>query len=373
MKMKETVKGEGRRETRIRMARYIFEHKAASRQELSGALELSMPTVFQYVNDLMNRGLVIEAGEYNSTGGRKAKMLRLQAGIYSALGVEISRRHVRMVLVDLSGTLLERKSLVLGYENTSEYYEALGQAIEAFVQEQKAAAGLLGVGMSIPGILDLEAGLLRQSHALSAKNVGLKSFSRYIPFPVYFENDANNAACAELEGKTKDTVYLSLNDTVGGAIFLASQLYRGDNYKSAEFGHMMIVPGGRRCYCGKEGCLDPYCSAQVLRDPQDQSLERFFDRLRQGEEGAKALWDEYAGYLTIAIDSLRTIFDCDIVLGGDVGGYLAHWLPELEDRLRKYNNVDTDISFLRVGKFCRESSVVGAARQVMSHYIDTID
>lgn len=370
--MRETASREIRQQNIVRSARYILEHQAASRQELAGALELSMPTVFQCVNELIDRKIIVEAGEYSSTGGRKAKVLRIREGVHHALGIEISRERIRIVLVDLSGALLKSQSFFLPYENTRQYYEALSQMIKDFIQDTESAEGLLGVGMSIPGILDTSAGFLRQSHALGVTEVSLKSFSQDISFPVWFENDANNAACAELEERKRDTVYLSLNDTVGGAIFLSSHLYKGDNFKSAEFGHMMIIPGGRRCYCGKKGCLDPYCSAQILRDPDDQSLESFFVKLARGDAQCVSRWEEYAGYLAIAIDNLRTIFDCDILLGGDVGGYLGPWLFDLKERLRQYNNVDSDISFLQVGRFCKESSAIGAARQVISHFINYI-
>lgn len=375
--MKTAANGDIRRQNRIKTARYILEHKTASRQEIAAALEFSMPTVFQYVNDLIDKGLIVEAGEYGSTGGRKAKILKICEGFRYAAGVEVSRSKLRMVLLDLSGALMDSEVYPLRYEDTPEYYTKLGQVVQSFVKARgltgAGEAKLLGVGISIPGIIDPGFGILRQSQTLGVSNLGLKKFSRNIPYAVGFENDANNAAYAEMEGREKNTVYLSLNDTVGGAIFLRSNIYKGDNFKSAEFGHIIIVPNGRKCYCGKRGCVDPYCSALNLREHGEQSLERFFYKLDQGDQECIKVWEEYLEYLTLTIENLRVIFDCDIILGGDVGGYMQGRLPPLEDRLRQYNNVDPDLSFIHVGKFRRKSSAIGAAHQVINRFIDNID
>ena len=87
----------------------------------------------------------------------------------------------------------------------------------------------MGVGISIPGIIDPKTNVLQRSHILEVSNISLLTFSKYIPYPVYFENDANSAAYAEIPKNEKtNIIYLSLSNTVGGAIYLGSSLYTGD-------------------------------------------------------------------------------------------------------------------------------------------------
>ncbi|MFQ9799181.1 MAG: ROK family protein [Clostridia bacterium] len=52
-------------------------------------------------------------------------------------------------------------------------------------------------------------------------------------------------------------------------------MYTGSNLRAGEFGHNTLIPGGRRCYCGKEGCLDAYCSAKVLSNHTNGNLLEF--------------------------------------------------------------------------------------------------
>ena len=76
-----------------------YHHGTASKQELASALGFSMPTVLQRVRELMKEGIVTESGEYESTGGRKAKVLSIESRVRFALGLDITRNHVSFVLL----------------------------------------------------------------------------------------------------------------------------------------------------------------------------------------------------------------------------------------------------------------------------------
>ena len=76
---------------------------------------------------------------------------------------------------------------------------------------------------------------------------------------------------------------------------------------------MIIHPGGRRCYCGKRGCLDAYCSALSLMSDPDGHLEDFFEDLERGEKSAVAKWDAYLDDLEIAVTNIRMIFDLSLI------------------------------------------------------------
>ena len=331
-----------KRLNRIRTLKYILDAKMVSRQEIATVLGFSMPTVLQNVADLIECGLVCEVGEYGSTGGRKAKTLSIREGVRCTVGVEISAHHLRMVLMDLNQKILDFVSYRLLYQNTQEYYIGIGDMIQKFVEKNQIGKEndytLAGVGFSLPGILDQNQGILLRSHALGISNINLRQFSCNVPHHVCYGNDANNAAYAEIENKQQNTIYLSLNDTVGGATYINGSIYQGDHYKSAEFGHMVIVPNGRECYCGKKGCLDAYCSAKVLRREDEDTIERFFEDLNQGFPENIQMWDTYLEHLAVAVSNLRMAYDCDIILGGNVGGNMTGHMYVFEEKLKKYNN-----------------------------------
>ena len=228
------------------------------------------------MKELLERGIIVESGEYESTGGRKAKALSVNAGLKYAAGIDITANHISYVVIDLTGELIEKERIRAVFENSVEYTEKVHQGFLEFVQRAGIEAKrILGVGISLPGIIDKEHETLIISHILRLKNVSLKNLSRLFEYEVCYENDANSAAMVEMYRLEKNAVYLSLSNSVGGSFYIHNGIYEGDDYRSSEFEHMIIVPGGRQCYCGKKGCVDAYCSAQVLAAKADDNLEQF--------------------------------------------------------------------------------------------------
>lgn len=364
---------ETKRMNKIRIAKFISSKGVTSKAEIANILGLSMPTTLQNVKELVEEGIAVENGVYESTGGRKAKALSIVPDIGYVIGIDITNHHITIVLVNMKKELLQIERIRKTYAPDFSYYEALGDFIRRFILKLKVKSEkILGVGISLPGIVDQEQKLLIRSHTLGVSNVSFKSLDEFIDFNFALENDANSAAYAELGNETENTVYLSLSNTVGGAVFLHDRLYLGENFKSAEFGHMVIEKDGRACYCGKKGCVDAYCAAKVLMEHADGNLETFFDKLRKQDEECLRVWDEYLEYLALTITNLRMAFDCNIILGGYVGGYLEEFRMDLNKRVLKYNNFDIDTSYIRMGKYKLEASAYGVTMGFADAFFESL-
>lgn len=345
---------------KIRIARFVSSKGSTSKAEISNKLKLSMPTTLQNVKELIEVGIVVEEGEYESTGGRKAKALSIAKNAGYAAGVDITNNYITMVMVNTRKEIITSERIRKPFQDSLEYFEFLGETILGFIRKtQIEKKRITGIGISLPGIIDKNQKLLIRSHTLGVQNISFKSLGNYIGYEYQLENDANSAAYAELDDETNNAIYLSLSNTVGGAIYLHNHLYRGENFKSAEFGHMIIERNGKRCYCGKKGCIDAYCDAKVLQKYGDGSLEVFFEKLRRKDAKIIRVWEEYLDYLAVAITNLRMIFDCNIVLGGYVGGYLDEFMPDLTKKVMQYNKFDLDTWYLRTGKYKLEAAAYG--------------
>lgn len=367
-----------RRLNRNRIFRFICSQARTSKLEISQTLQISMPTVLQNIKELLADGLVCEIGEFKSTGGRKAKVLAPISDVRLSVGVDITRNHVSLVLADLSGTVLRHRRIPFPFARTPEYSERLGRLVTSFVDEEGVhPERILGVGVSIPGIISASGDVITSAHTLDLVNVPCVEFSREIPWPCIFLNDANAAGAAEFGNPAqpwsgRNAVYLSLSNSVGGAIHLNGGLFAGENQRAGEFGHMCLIPGGLTCYCGKLGCADSYCSALTLTAGLEVSLSGFFSRLAEGDAVCETRWKPYADHLTRLANNLRMAFDCDVVLGGYVGGHLADRLPELQRRVSELGTFDTDGSWLSTCRFKLEASALGAALQHVNAYLRTV-
>ena len=364
-----------KRINRISTMRCIFDCERISQPELAQRLNLSWPTVLQNVKELQEAGLVQEVGTYESTGGRKARAFAPIRDARLALGLDITPNHVSAVLVNLSGELIHYARKKLPFRSEDGYFAALGSLLTGFLDETgQPPERVLGVGVSLPGILDETGDTLTRSHALNLSGAPTALFSAHIPFPCTFLNDANAAGLAELRGQTsrRSSVYLSLSNTVGGAILPGGELYAGDNLRAGEFGHTTLIPGGRACYCGKRGCLDAYCAAHLLSDRTDGNLAQFFDRLRAGDAVLSALWEEYLDHLAIEINNLRMTFDCDVIVGGYVGAYIGEYADALRRRLIDRNPFEADAAYLRPCRYRLEAAAVGAALSQVERFIENL-
>ena len=128
---------EKKRQNKARIASHILHRKQISKPELAIELGLSMPTVLQNVKELQEAGIVEEVGEYESTGGRKAKALSVVKNVRYAAGVDITANHISVVIIDLKGDMVHSRRFRRRFENTAEYYEDLAAELEQFLDESR--------------------------------------------------------------------------------------------------------------------------------------------------------------------------------------------------------------------------------------------
>ena len=149
-------------------------------------------------------------------------------------------------------------------------------------------------------------------------------------------------------------------------------LYNGDNCRSCEVGHTQMVQNGKPCYCGRFGCADCYCSAKPLVKLTGGDLAEFFLRLEGGDRDARDLWQEYLNYLAQLIHNIHMLYDCKVVLGGQIGQRLDGYLDTLCAKLAAMDPFIQNADYVSVCKAKVESAAVGAAISFIGEYVSSI-
>lgn len=362
-----------RKQNRNRVYRFLITlWEPITKQELASHLSMSLPTLSQNLNELTEMGLIDRSATTDSTGGRRPRLIMPIPNARFALGAEVTGGDLRLVAINLRQETLAYRKIMMPFSNTAEYGARLAELIECFLDEsQLERPKLLGVTITLPGIIGPDQATIEYAPTLGVHTSTPCRFTQAIPYPILLDNDANCGGFGEWWNRTdqQSMAYLSLSRGVGGAFLVGGQLYDGVSHRAAEFGHMCLHPGGRRCECGRQGCLEAYCSAARLSDDLDITLEVFFQRLEQGEPSCQALWKSYLEDLATAVTTIHTILDCTVMIGGSVSQYLPPYRSQLGKLIRELDPLSDQTDFFT---FCPSSShsvCIGAATRFLYDFI----
>lgn len=360
-----------------RIFRLIYNSDKISRQEIADQLGLSLPTVNQNLKMLMEDGLIEYVGNFTSTGGRRAQAITIDNNARKAISVNIKADYINVDVVGLKGQIIYSMAVKAHFSKSSAYIEKLTDAVRHAVDYVGADADdILGIGITVPGILDDEKQILISAPPLKAKNYDFTKLISAIDYPVVVMNDARAEAYADhwFNGNPEDEkIYIMLGEGVGGAYINASAIRNGVHNRGGEFGHMVIHPGGKQCLCGKKGCFEAYVSEKVLSSELDMTLDNFFELAAQGNKNNSDVLDEYMDNLALGINNIYTMMDCDIVLGGTVAPYLKQYDNSIKERLVNDYSFDTDADYLRISDGGGRKSGLGAALSFVARFIDGVE
>lgn len=354
--------------------RIIYHEKKSSRQYIASKLGLSLPTVTNVLNILKENDLIYNAGSFRSTGGRKANILSCVPNARYSVGIDITKNHLSIAIIDLNINLIAQTRIRYRFVDSDEYYEYISAQLEQLLCKHSIPKEkLLGVGISMPAIINADQKSIFYATVIQTSPGIYNRIKKHLLYPCLLFNDANSAGLAESWNSVSNQsmLYLSLSNSVGGATMNGKEISVGNNHRASEFGHMCIIPNGKRCYCGKNGCLDAYCSALILSDFCDGNLKAFFDEL-ETNTGYQRVFDIYLDHLALAVHNLRVCYDHDIILGGYVGAYMTQYINVLREKVAKLNPFEKNGNFIHICHYKTEASAVGAAIYFIDNFIQSM-
>lgn len=356
----------------------LYHSKAfCTRQTLAKECGISMPTLYQHLNDLMDDGLVRFSGKEKFTGGRRAQGLEIVPDARISIGISVTEQTIRLVAADLKLQELAFRELpfdLVGYMK-AENDSALAAILETFLDDAAIDREvLLGVGITIPGVLNTDHTRILFAPTLKLRDMPLSLLTRDIPYPVYVDNDGSASGHAEsfFCGDGGNLAYLSLENGVGGAVLINGQPYNGNNARSGEFGHICVQPGGLRCSCGKLGCLEAYCSPRRIEESFGATLEEFFRGVEEHNPEYENLFYDMLRHLATGIQTIRMILNCDVVIGGFVSEYLQPYLPLLRRYVEAGDPFQENADYVRLSRLRHHITPLGAALHFVRSFIEGV-
>lgn len=267
----------------------------------------------------------------NRTTGMGAK------GGPRVIAIDIGGTNLRAAIVDRNGRIFARQR-----HATLLTRDGLAGQLAAIIRNAKAKESrIAAAGIGFPGPMKIKEGIvLTPPNIPDCTNLPLKKIlEKATRLPVFLENDANAAALGEYwigaARGAQSVVCLTLGTGIGGGIVLDGKVWRGAGDVAAELGHITVKPGGRKCGCGKRGCLETYASASgvarsaraLIRKGSGSKMYQLagnklsavssavVDRAaRQGDRVARAVLDETGRILGMAIGNLLNVLNPAVVV-----------------------------------------------------------
>jgi glucokinase len=260
-----------------------------------------------------------------------------------AIGVDIGGTKVAAGVVDDEGKVIDTTRRLTPGHDVRETEDVIAEVVAELSARHEVSA----VGIGAAGWIAADRATVLFSPHLAWRNEPLRdALAEAIGVPVVVENDANAAAWAEYRfGAARDArvaVMVTLGTGIGGGLVVSGVLYRGAFGVGCEYGHMSVVPDGRRCACGNRGCWEMYASgtalardARELADIAPVSAHRLMqlangdpDQLtgplvtqaaREGDPAAVEIYTAMGRWLGRGLANLAAVIDPTVfVIGGGV-------------------------------------------------------
>lgn len=291
-----------------------------SRAEVARESGLSPPTVSKAVAALLRGGLLEEADAPEAARGRPAPKLRLATASAQVLGIAVDAGHSEVIAAGLDGEPHPDVTAV----PTPPTYPALLDALEAAARDRIARSGVatLGVGLSLPGLVDYRrgCGVLSPNVPMTDGHSPAKDLAARLGVPCVLLQESHALCLAErhygLAKGLDDFAVLDVGTGVGLAVMSGGRLLTGHSGLAGELGHVTVVAdGGRPCGCGNRGCLETVASDTALAARAAEKLGRavdvdeVVDLLKAGKVDLSAELAEAVKYLAVGVAAVVNLFN----------------------------------------------------------------
>ena len=278
-----------------------------------------------------------------------------------AIGVDLGGTNLRIAAVDERGTVLEKTALDTQASRGRDFViTEMCEAIRATVSKIPSAT-LAGIGIGVPGIIDMDTGMLRESPNLPGWHdyPVRDDIERRLGAKVVLENDANAAALGEkwlgAARDHEDMLMLTLGTGVGGGVVLGGHNWNGMRGMDGDPGHITIHTYGPPCPCGNHGCLEQFASAtavvrmarEAMANDASSALahaaqgglpltaKSVYQLAMQGDSAAQQVYRRVGWALGIGLAGLINLLNLPIyVIGGGVAAGWDAFLPALLEEVR---------------------------------------
>src|ERR1700677_3470104 len=318
----------------VRIIEALLENGSMSRSELADSVGLSRSALTEISRGLIQDRFLEESPSVSDKQrkGRPSIMLSLNARHGYFVGVGLTEDPALMALTDCHGNVLAEHEI-----GVVMVPEEVAKGIADGIPDLTRASNIsrekvVGIGVALSGHVDHAQGICLHSNLLGWHNVPIaRIVERVTEMPTYIDNDAHAVALGQklfgMARELKSFMVVMLGKKIGGGSYMQGRLYRGHTGAAGEIGHCTVAPGGPRCECGKEGCVDVFASSSALLrkaaelDLKVNAIGELEALAAQGEPKAIELLRHAGTALGVAVANSIQMNNPEWVLFADLVGF----------------------------------------------------
>ena len=323
-----------KKENRSLILKYINDNGPVSRIDIAKATGLTAASVTQITTALISEGILHETGirsESSGPAGRKKVLIGINAESAYVISVNIEIETTTIAICDLLGEVLTAgskrlfralptESSVSPEDFLSKISDCCRELLLALSKQKQKKIKCVSIG--IPGLVDSTAGISLHAYGIWDEPVNIAAFFEdALGYPVLLENNVDAFATAEILfglGRSQDNLLvIKWGPGVGSTIVIDKKVYQGRHGKTAELGHFIVEKEGRKCSCGRNGCLETVVSQKALQAIMEFQPDSFGEAYENASAPVKRKIDSHIDLFARSIVNTCTIIAPNrIVLSG---------------------------------------------------------
>lgn len=381
-----------KQENRASILNVLKTNGMISRKDIASIVRLTPAAVTILVNEMIEDGIIKEAGELeedDKRAGRKKIMIDINYNYKYVLGISIDAEYINIGITNLNGDTITEANWPANMDDKMKPEEFLdiiaNKCVNLFWKESILKENILGVGVGIVGLVDKNTGISKHAYGLWRSSVRVKDIlEKALELPVVVDNNVRALAIAEMDYKSEqdisDMLFVKHGPGVGSAMIVGKEIYYGANNKAGEIGHSIGKINGELCRCGKRGCLETVASKRAIvknakhiflqektpllyskcdGDSEKISMEKIFEVAFSGDEELRNVIRRVAVYMALGISNAVSLYDPQKVILYGEAFKVEEFFYEFKHIIKDMLLVENLDEFIEISKLDYKKNYIG--------------
>lgn len=378
---------------------YFMHNGGSTIPDLAKELDLSVPTVTKFINEMHEDGYINDYGKLETSSGRHPSLYGLNPESGYFIGVDIKKFGLNIGLINFRGEMMDLKmDIPYKFKNTIEALDELCRQISEFIDKTGIDGNkILNICVNISGRVNPESGYSFSTFNFSEQPLA-ETLEEKIGYPVCIDNDTRAMTYGELvQGAVngeKNILFVNISWGLGIGIIIDGKIYTGKSGFSGEFGHINVFDNEILCHCGKKGCLETEASGSALyrilleriaggetsilseraaESENPLTLDEIVAAVEKEDLLCIEIVEEIGQKLGRQIAGLISIFNPElVVIGGTLAQTEDYIIQPIKTSVRKYSlNLVNKDAVIIPSKLKSKAGVVGACMLARSRAFES--